>query len=93
MNAMFLKSTGLTRCGNIFALLMAGCRLGDQGIDFAVRSVLLDRESSPQGLSVLKAFNETTRFDELTVADRKAMDAPQTTFNAQIQDELSGRAP
>lgn len=65
----------------------------DERLVKTIRSVLLDMESSPQGLSTLKAFNETTRFDELTEADRKAIDALQTTINAQFQAELPGRAP
>jgi phosphonate transport system substrate-binding protein len=58
-----------------------------------IRSLLLGMERSPEGLAALKAFNETTRFDELSESDLKAMDILQATFNKQIQDELKGRSP
>lgn len=59
----------------------------------AVRAVLLEMERSPRGLDALRAFNETTRFDELDDADKMALDELRTRFKAQIKDELAGTAP
>lgn len=58
-----------------------------------IRSVLVDMERSPEGLATLKAFNETTRFDDLNETDYKALDSLHVKFKTQISDEISGRAP
>lgn len=56
-----------------------------------IRSVLVAMEHSPEGLAALKAFNETTRFDDLNEADHKALDSLQIKVNVQIDGESSGR--
>lgn len=58
-----------------------------------IRSVLVAMEHSPDGLAALKAFNETTRFDDLNEADRKMLDSKQNKLNMHINDELSRSLP
>lgn len=59
----------------------------------AIVTTLTAMEDSPEGRATLKAFNDTTRFDALPQEARKTLDELRRTFDAQIREELSGRAP
>lgn len=56
-----------------------------------IRTILEDMEHTTEGLVALKAFNKTMRFDQLTDADRKALDRLQAQLK--VGEELSGIEP